>query len=350
MRGAGHVVREIVNQNSVPKRRPKVALLLILAFIVVGAGLWYVLKPAPLEQVTPGANIAAPDTEVSVPANERTLPSFDVVRVTRGGTGVIAGRAEPHAEIEILANGQTLGKATADDRGDWVLIFDTPLAGGGHELELMAHSAGKEPVRSAQVVVVVVPKRADENFIDSAGEGVIAVMTPRDGKGPSTILQRPNGTPDTNGGLALETVDYDESGHATFGGRAGSKAGVRLYLDNVFLGQAQADDGGHWSFTPAAPIVAGDHLLRLDQVLADGEVQLRSEIPFNREQALDPSRATGSIVIQPGNNLWQIARRLYGAGFHYTIIFSANRDQIVDPDLIYPGQVFAVPKTGGESQ
>ena len=51
----------------------------------------------------------------------------------------------------------------------------------------------------------------------------------------------------------------------------------------------------------------------------------------------------GSIVVQPGNNLWTIAEQRYGEGLRYTQIFRANSDQIRDPDLIYPGQVFTLP-------
>jgi nucleoid-associated protein YgaU len=48
-------------------------------------------------------------------------------------------------------------------------------------------------------------------------------------------------------------------------------------------------------------------------------------------------------VIQPGNNLWRISRVIYGRGIEYTVIYQANRDRIRDPDLIYPGQIFATP-------
>ena len=51
----------------------------------------------------------------------------------------------------------------------------------------------------------------------------------------------------------------------------------------------------------------------------------------------------GRVVIQPGNNLWRIAHHTYGEGTRYTVIFDANKDQIRDPDLIYPGQIFTVP-------
>ena len=49
--------------------------------------------------------------------------------------------------------------------------------------------------------------------------------------------------------------------------------------------------------------------------------------------------------MQPGNSLWRIARRNYGEGPRYTVIYQANKERIKDPDLIYPGQVFVVPKS-----
>lgn len=53
----------------------------------------------------------------------------------------------------------------------------------------------------------------------------------------------------------------------------------------------------------------------------------------------------GRVIIRRGDNLWTIARRVYGQGIRYTQIFDANTGQIRDPDLIYPGQVFDLPGT-----
>ena len=49
------------------------------------------------------------------------------------------------------------------------------------------------------------------------------------------------------------------------------------------------------------------------------------------------------MVIQPGNNLWRIARVLYGDGSRFTELYEANKDLIRDPNMIYPGQVFVTP-------
>lgn len=341
-----------MSNGSTSPRPPWLIIAVIAAIVIIGAGLWYVLTPkAPGNWQEQGQTVTPPVQEPpaeTAAALGEALPAFDVVRVTRSGTGVIAGRAQPHAEIEVLADGETVGKVKADARGEWVLIFDKPLKVGPSELSLVARLDGGEARESAQVVVVVVPERTDDQFFDS-GEGVMAVMSPRDGSGPSTILQRPTGSVDFGGGLMVETLDYNDDGVATFAGRASAQSEIRLYLNNDYIGAVQADDSGRWTFSPDKPIPEGDHVLRLDQVMAEGKVQLRIEVPFDRAMPLDVTRAEGRIVVQPGNNLWSIARRLYGEGYHYTMIFGLNKDQIKDPDLIYPEQQFTLPKQAPES-
>ena len=49
------------------------------------------------------------------------------------------------------------------------------------------------------------------------------------------------------------------------------------------------------------------------------------------------------MIVQPGNSLWRIARRVLGEGMRYVHIYEANQAHIRDPDLIYPGQVFEMP-------
>jgi nucleoid-associated protein YgaU len=51
-----------------------------------------------------------------------------------------------------------------------------------------------------------------------------------------------------------------------------------------------------------------------------------------------------SVIIRRGDTLWQISRRLYGQGVRYTTIYLANQDQIGNPDIIQPGQIFGVPE------
>ncbi len=61
-------------------------------------------------------------------------------------------------------------------------------------------------------------------------------------------------------------------------------------------------------------------------------------------------RAPVSVTVQPGFTLWRIAREQFGDGVMYVQVFEANKDKIRNPDLIYPGQVFAIPAAGPKSE
>jgi hypothetical protein len=48
-------------------------------------------------------------------------------------------------------------------------------------------------------------------------------------------------------------------------------------------------------------------------------------------------------TVQAGDTLWAIAQHLYGDGSRWREIYRANRDQIDNPNLIFPGQVLEIP-------
>ncbi|NGO53992.1 LysM peptidoglycan-binding domain-containing protein [Allomesorhizobium camelthorni] len=60
--------------------------------------------------------------------------------------------------------------------------------------------------------------------------------------------------------------------------------------------------------------------------------------------------APGAVIIRRGDSLWRISRRVYGLGVRYSTIYLANQEQISDPDLIWPGQVFKVPEKTSEGE
>lgn len=53
-------------------------------------------------------------------------------------------------------------------------------------------------------------------------------------------------------------------------------------------------------------------------------------------------------VVKKGECLWWIAeyKDVYNDPFQWPLIYDANKDKINDPDLIYPGQVFKIPRGG----
>ena len=63
--------------------------------------------------------------------------------------------------------------------------------------------------------------------------------------------------------------------------------------------------------------------------------------------AAGPATANPVHVVQPGETLWQIAAALSGNPHRWPELYRANRDQIKDPSLLYPGQRLAIPDFGG---
>ena len=288
---------------------------------------------------------AAPAAGPRVPSDVVVPPSFDVVRVSRNCTAVIAGRGEPGSRVIVKAGERELGRVTADGRGEWALVPDLPLPSGPQELSLAAELNGKQVIESAAVVVVVVPDCTPGQ--PDAGEQVIAVLTPK--SGASRLLQAPPAPGDgiSAKGLSLDTIDYDDKGNLLLAGKAPSGAMVQVYLNNQPVGTATADAKGRWELKLGESVPPGVYTLRIDQVEETGKVFSRLELPFQRAAPSEIEFGPGNVVVQPGNSLWRIARRIYGEGVKYTVIFQANKEQIRDPDLIYPGQVFALPKPGG---
>ena len=323
----------------------------VIALLIVAAGLFFVFRDdigkraLPPQAAAPALPAAAPAATPAAPAAvspelASMRPSFDVVRVARNCTAVIAGRAAPGALVTVRAGDQELGRVTADARGEWALVPDLPLKEGSREISLRSKLGAAEEVEAASVVVVAVPACVPGQ---NTGEQAIAVLTPR--QGASRLLQMPEARQiDRPSGLSLNTVDYDEAGNLNMSGTAKPGSTVQVYVNNQPVGAPTADAQGRWTLKLDQSIPPGLYTLRVDQVQDTGKVVSRLEVPFARASQVELKLAEGSVVVQPGNSLWRIARSNYGAGTHFTTIYQANKDQIRDPDLIYPGQVFALPK------
>lgn len=171
---------------------------------------------------------------------------------------------------------------------------------------------------------------------------------------PTVLMAGPDGVeavpsaPLAPGNVALDSIRYDQDGEVHISGRGTDTAFVRVYLDNSPVTTSRIQDDGVWRVQLPA-VDTGTYTLRVDQVNDQGQVLARVESPFLRE---DPevlaALAAGAgpvaeITVQPGHTLWAISKTRYGDGVQYVKIFNANKDRIRNPDLIYPGQIFALP-------
>jgi len=313
----------------------------LLVAAIAAAAAFIMTRPSPEPEPgidePPALETPSGEAEPSQVPAALAAPTFDIVRVDPRGTAVIAGRGAPGSEVALMIGEEEIARSDIDAAGEWVMIVSDPLPAGSAELSLLMITPQGQEIRSEQVVVVSVPESRDTTplvVLGRPGEASRVIQSPFDGV--------------AMGPLALETVDYDESGSVIFSGRAEPGSRIRVLANEELVGTATAGDDGRWSVEAGANFSPGVYDLQVDQIDPEtGRVTAVIALPFERatpEAALQ-ARAAGRVVVQPGNSLWRIARQLYGEGVQYTVIYEANRDQIRDPDLIYPGQVFDAPNS-----
>lgn len=321
------------------------------------------------------ASALAPSPAAKAASN---VPSFDVARIEPSGDAVIAGRAAPGATVELLRDGKPYAHVVADQFGEFVMV-PPRLPPGNYALTLRATQPnGKQASSTETVAVAIAPSL--QNGQSAPQKPVVALMSPDK---PAVVLSQPAPANALRGKVAVESVDTAPGGKLLVRGRAPPGAEVRLYLNNSFIASAKAAADGHLAFTINSGVKPGNYRVRLDEVASNsGAVKSRAEVPFDVPEAAlttasiaaraasrpqtpsaapQPEVATAgttsnqtspSAVIVPsiatttvvgGDSLWRISRATYGEGARYAVIYNANRKQIRDPNLIYPGQIFVLP-------
>ncbi|WP_340299911.1 LysM peptidoglycan-binding domain-containing protein [Roseobacter sp. HKCC-CH-9351] len=280
-----------------------------------------------------------------------TAPVLDVIRVSPDGMTVIAGSAMPNAEIYLLLDGVDSADATADRAGNFVLLSKLAPSDSPRLLSVEATDETGARVAAAQTLVVA-PIAAPVTVAEATDEAetvtqstTTPIVLQSDGQEVSLV----QGGSTDGAALSIDTVSYSSAGDVQIAGRADSGAALRVYLNNALVAEVTGAEDGTWR-ADVANVAAGAYDLRIDQLAADGTVIARSETSFIREAAAEIADAAGGaqnairvVTVERGFTLWGIAENMLGSGFDYVQIFNANRDQIRDPDLIYPGQVFTIP-------
>lgn len=334
-----------------------VGLLGVVGAVAIGAAALYLwptggpaTAPAPQSSPKVATQAAAPAAQPAPAAQAPSGPDFDIVRVRPDGQTVIAGRAAPGTSVTVLDGTTVVATVTADAHGEWVALPDKALAPGSHELSLAQQSRDGAPdQKSANVVVVAVPE--PRQATPGAAPQALAVLMPRQGEGAAKTLQAPTGTstavPAVTGGSGaapqIGAVQYDGAGHVSVTGHTAPDERVLLYIENKPVGDTHADAHGDWSVKLGETVAAGNYALRVDSIGKDDKVRARAQLQFRRVDVPKELAGNQFLVVQPGDTLWHIARRTYGEGLLFTDIYHANKSEIIDPNLIYPGQVVALP-------
>ncbi|MEZ5872533.1 MAG: LysM peptidoglycan-binding domain-containing protein [Nitratireductor sp.] len=418
------------------------------------------VEEAKPEVAAPKVEEVKPETPAAAAVAE---PRFDVLRVEKDGSAVIAGTAPAGSKVDILSDGAVIASTMASDAGDFAIVLDTPLAPGPHELSIRSTAADGTMLMSSETGIINIPE---------AGGELLAMVT-KEGEA-SRVLQQPEpvaeapkeeatATPTADAPAAeapaaeapkeepaqevakvepaqepaaepapqataeekpaveaeakptepaaevkpvlVQAVDV-EAGRIFVAGTGEPGRIVNIYMDDNFVGAAKVGDAGNFLLEANAEVPNGTHKVRADMlepgsavVATRAEVALVHEAPapepvqtaeakpepatepvskpaaepvaeakpapqpaaetaaaaepateakpvetaVAEKPAVETIRSGASVIIRKGDNLWRVSRRMLGAGIRYTTIYEANRGQITNPNLIFPGQVFDVP-------
>ena len=276
------------------------------------------------------AQSTAPDSPAD-PATGQEVATNDQGAVTGTQTVASATTAAPVAQSQPQATEAPAENPARTDPQTTAPPAATPQATAQVAPQVTLPTApAAEPEQAPQ------PQPETVAVLKSTAEGVELLNTP---------------APEVMDNVAIDTISYSDTGAVQLSGRAQTAAkNVRVYLDNASVIDLPVDKQGRWR-GDLPNVDEGIYTLRVDEVAADGAVTSRIETPFKREAPATLAAAmeeqTGpisAITVQKGATLWAIARDRYGDGLLYVRVFEANRESIRDPDLIYPGQVFALPE------
>jgi nucleoid-associated protein YgaU len=328
--------------------------------------------PPPPPAAPAAAPASAPAPADKTPTQTASLePTFDVVNVDPSGEAVIAGRAAPNEKVELRDAGKTVAEATADASGQFVII-PPALSPGDHSLSLAANGDKGQLAVSSPVAVSVPAQEAKAGAPEAKPTEAAAAPTNPTAQ-PSALGMRTLATPAPASGsrVAIQSVEADAAGGLVAKGSAEPNASLRLYLNQADIAEAKTQSDGRWSLTIKSGMTPGGYVIQADEINPGGATVVASaNTPFEYPDmpAATPAQAAATAPASPaqssapspadpvvesvqtkrvatGHTLWALSKSYYGDPTHYPVIYEANRAQIHNPNVIYPGQVFVVPKS-----
>jgi nucleoid-associated protein YgaU len=279
----------------------------------------------------------------------------DAIETVEAATDMPA--TEPEADTAVSVEAEAMEPQPAPSSGVVEVATDEAAPAGDDAVEAdepMADTASAtatpEDAQPVQVEDAVKDEPAPVEVVEVVEDAAPAVILVENDS--VTVLQSSSNVPQVLDQLSIAAISYSDDGEVQISGF--SPAGfLRVYLNNVQITVLEVPEPGQWQ-AELADVAPGVYTLRVDQVDAQGQVVSRVETPFQREEPEKVAEAAQSRkplvsveVVQPGSTLWAISRETYGSGVLYVNIFEANKEQIRNPHLIYPGQIFELPAPPG---
>jgi nucleoid-associated protein YgaU len=319
------------------------------------------------------------DTSLQQPDVTPAAPlTIDLARVKPDGAAVFAGTAAANAKIRIFEGDILLGETVANANGEWVIVLEKSLAAGQHLISVaMERSDGSTEMadRSLAVeiyqdtetkpLVALLPETATEvpvliqspDDVDAANpaapssEAIVADATGADAAAAKAAMGDTTEAAPTKpqaksqiAALAPSAIIWRDASRILISGT--SRGGVRVTVNDEKgqFGEALVLADGAWQVAGSLDMDIAVNHLRFALFDEANHIIARYDLPVKARDLAKGQDGSPLVVVNKGDMLWRIAYHQLGEGVKYVDIVRRNQQDINDPDLIYPKQIFAVPQ------
>ena len=311
------------------------------------------------------------DTSLQPPNATPAAPlTIDLARVKPDGAAVFAGTAAPNAKIRIFEGDILLGETIANANGEWVIVLEKSLAAGQHLISVaMERSDGTTEMadRSLAVeiyqdtetkpLVALLPETETEvpvliqspDDVDTAKPAAAAMpeitrAAPAKPQAKSQIVASQIATSQI-AALAPSAIVWRDASSILISGT--SRGGIRVTVNDAKgqFGEALVLADGTWQVAGSLDMDIAVRQLRFLLFDDVNQIIARYDLPVKARDLAKGQDGSPLVVVNKGDMLWRIAYQQMGKGVRYVDIVRRNKQDIINPDLIYPKQIFAVPQS-----
>jgi len=315
-----------------------------------------------------GTSLQTPNVTPAAPL------TIDLARVKPDGAAVFAGTAAPNAKIRIFEGDILLGETIANANGEWVIVLEISLAAGQHLIsvatersdgttEMADRSLAVEIYQDTETkpLVALLPETATEvpvliqspDDVDKTKSAATASEATASGTIVADAAEAAPAKPQAKSqiaasqiaALAPSAIVWRDASRILISGT--SRGGVRVTVNDAKgqFGEALVLADGAWQVAGSLDMDIAVNQLRFALFDDANQIIARYDLPVKARDLAKGQDGSPLVVVNKGDMLWRIAYHQLGEGVKYVDIVRRNQQDIADPDLIYPKQIFAVPQS-----
>ena len=285
--------------------------------------------PAAVPAAGPAAPAPAPAPETPATALAAVPPTIDAIEI-EGDRTFFAGAGPEGATMRLYVEDEFIADATVTD-GRWLVEAGKVLTQPEQRVRVDMLQPGTATVAARAEVDFVVDLPA-EPAPTAVAEAPAAEPVPAEAPAEPVSAAPAEPAPAAEPAQVAEPATAPAPAAQSEAAAPEPAAGATAQAEPAPAPAAEPASAAEPAVTPAQPASAP---------AAEPAVPTLVAVAVGDPDA--ERFASGKAIIRRGDNLWTIARRVYGEGIKYTTIYDANTGQIRDPDRIYPGQVFDLP-------